>query len=196
MLGDVGNWSWLPYRPGMRYRPARRPHRAQGQPQRPLRPRCHRLITGTRTARISCGARGVLVASALLYAAALMLMNFARDITGDLEVAGFLAGVGNAGTGFGVRIATVSKAVRPEKRSKIVGLAAASGTAKLAEDCGAAPHRPARSLMARHTARSNRRVSPRPQYDDACGLVPSPAAVPAVLDRNATTRSSSHLSLG
>lgn len=74
------------------------------------------------------GPRPVLVGTALVYAAGLVLMVFARNITGGLEVAGFLAGIGIAGTGFGVLIGTVSKAVEAERRSKIVGLVAAAGS--------------------------------------------------------------------
>src|SRR5690349_10124638 len=73
------------------------------------------------------GARPVLVATALLYAAGLLLMGFSSAIPG-LAVAGFLAGIGTAGTGFGVLIGTVSRATPPEKRSQTVGLVAAAGS--------------------------------------------------------------------
>lgn len=74
------------------------------------------------------GPRPVLVGTALVYAAGLMLMVFARTVPGGLEIAGFLAGVGTAGTGFGVLIGTVSRATPPEKRSQTVGLVAAAGS--------------------------------------------------------------------
>jgi len=74
------------------------------------------------------GPRPVLVGTALVYAAGLLLMVFARTIPGGLEIAGFLAGVGTAGTGFGVLIGTVSRATPPEKRSQTVGLVAAAGS--------------------------------------------------------------------
>jgi len=74
------------------------------------------------------GPRPVLVGTALVYAAGLLLMVFARTIPGGLEIAGFLAGVGTAGTGFGVLIGTVSRATPPAKRSQTVGLVAAAGS--------------------------------------------------------------------
>src|SRR5256886_12609058 len=45
------------------------------------------------------GARPVLIGTALLYAAGLALMIFAGSFPGALHVAGFLAGIGTAGTG-------------------------------------------------------------------------------------------------
>jgi predicted MFS family arabinose efflux permease len=74
------------------------------------------------------GARPVLIATALVYAAGLLLMGFSSLFPGALEVAGFLAGIGTAGTGFGVLIGTVSRATPPEKRSQTVGLVAAAGS--------------------------------------------------------------------
>lgn len=74
------------------------------------------------------GPRPVLIGTALLYAAGLLLMMFAKVMPGALEIAGFLAGVGVAGTGFGVLIGTVSRATPPEKRSQTVGLVAAAGS--------------------------------------------------------------------
>jgi predicted MFS family arabinose efflux permease len=74
------------------------------------------------------GARPVLVVTALVYAAGLLLMGFSSMFPGALELAGFLAGVGTAGTGFGILIGTVSRATAPEKRSQTVGLVAAAGS--------------------------------------------------------------------
>jgi MFS family permease len=74
------------------------------------------------------GPRPVLIGTALMYAAALLLMVFAKAMPGGLEIAGFLAGVGTAGTGFGVLIGTVSRATPPEKRTKTVGIVAAAGS--------------------------------------------------------------------
>jgi predicted MFS family arabinose efflux permease len=74
------------------------------------------------------GARPVLIVTALVYAAGLLLMGFASVFPGALEVAGFLAGLGTAGTGFGVLIGTVSRATPPEKRSQTVGMVAAAGS--------------------------------------------------------------------
>src|SRR3981189_463660 len=74
------------------------------------------------------GPRPLLMATALVYAAGLLLMVFSNAFPGGLEVAGFLAGVGTAGTGFGVLIGTVSRATPPEKRSQTIGLVAAAGS--------------------------------------------------------------------
>ena len=74
------------------------------------------------------GPRPVLIGTALTYAAGLLLAVFARAVPGGLEIAGFLTGVGVAGTGFGVLIGTVSRAAPPEKRSQTVGLVAAAGS--------------------------------------------------------------------
>ena len=74
------------------------------------------------------GARPVVVGTALVYATGLGLMLFAKDIPGSLTVAGFLTGIGIAGTGFGVLIGTVSRAAPPERRSQTVGLVAAAGS--------------------------------------------------------------------
>jgi predicted MFS family arabinose efflux permease len=74
------------------------------------------------------GPRPVLIGTALTYGAGLLLMVFANSLPGGLGIAGFLAGVGTAGTGFGVLIGTVSRATPPEKRSQTVGLVAAAGS--------------------------------------------------------------------
>src|SRR5947209_7539194 len=74
------------------------------------------------------GPRPVLVVTALLYAAGLLLMVVSKSIPGGLELAGFLIGVGTAGAGFGVLIGTISRATPPEKRSQTVGLVAAAGS--------------------------------------------------------------------
>ncbi|MGH8682100.1 MAG: MFS transporter [Burkholderiales bacterium] len=74
------------------------------------------------------GPRPVLVGTALLYAAGLLLMVFAKAVPWGLEIAGFLAGIGTAGTGFGVLIGTVARATPPEKRTQTVGIVAAAGS--------------------------------------------------------------------
>lgn len=74
------------------------------------------------------GPRPVLVATALIYAAGLVLMIFSKDLPGGLTIAGFLAGIGTAGTGFGVLIGTVTRSVPAEKRSQTVGLVSAMGS--------------------------------------------------------------------
>jgi predicted MFS family arabinose efflux permease len=74
------------------------------------------------------GARPVVMGTALVFAAGLMLMLFANHIPAGLQIAGFLTGVGIAGTGFGVLIGTVSRAAPPERRTQTVGLVAAAGS--------------------------------------------------------------------
>jgi predicted MFS family arabinose efflux permease len=74
------------------------------------------------------GPRPVLVATALVYACGLVLMIYARSFPGGLEIAGFLLGVGAAGTAFGVLLGTVTRATPPERRSQTVGLVAAAGS--------------------------------------------------------------------
>jgi predicted MFS family arabinose efflux permease len=74
------------------------------------------------------GPRPVLIGTAFLYAAGLLLMGFANALPGGLQIAGFLAGVGTAGTGFGVLVGTVSRATPEAKRSKTVGIVAAAGS--------------------------------------------------------------------
>jgi predicted MFS family arabinose efflux permease len=74
------------------------------------------------------GARPVLIATSIVYAAGLALMVFAKTLPGALELAGFLAGIGTAGTGFGVLIGTISRATPPERRTQTVGIVAAAGS--------------------------------------------------------------------
>ena len=73
------------------------------------------------------GARLVVFATALIYAIGLLVMVVSKGALG-LNVAGFLCGVGIAGTGFGVLIGVVARASPPEKRSQRVGLVAATGS--------------------------------------------------------------------
>ena len=73
------------------------------------------------------GARPVLVWTALCYAAGLLLMVVSRGALG-LDVAGFLLGIGTAGTAFGVLMGVVTRATPPERRSQTVGLVAAAGS--------------------------------------------------------------------
>src|SRR5579871_3794155 len=74
------------------------------------------------------GPRPVLIATALVYAAGLLLMMWARSVPGGLQIAGVLIGIGTAGTGFGVLIGTVSRATPAHKRSQTVGIVAAAGS--------------------------------------------------------------------
>ena len=59
------------------------------------------------------GPRPILIVTALLYAAGLLLMAFWNDAVG-INVAGFLLGVGTAGTAFGVLTGVVARATPPE----------------------------------------------------------------------------------
>ncbi len=74
------------------------------------------------------GPRPVLVGTSIVYAAGLLLMLVSRSFPGALEIAGFMVGLGAAGTGFGVLMGTISRATPPEKRSQTVGLVAACGS--------------------------------------------------------------------
>ena len=73
------------------------------------------------------GPRPVLVVTAFLYAAGLVLMAVSPGESA-LNIAGFLMGVGTAGTGFGVLIGVVTRATPEAKRSQTVGLVAAVGS--------------------------------------------------------------------
>ena len=74
------------------------------------------------------GARPVLIGTSIIYAAGLAMMVFAHAFPGALSLAGFLAGIGTAGTGFGVLIGTVSRVTPPERRTQTVGIVAAAGS--------------------------------------------------------------------
>ena len=73
------------------------------------------------------GARPVLVGTAIAYAAGLVLMAFSRSGL-VLDAAGFLMGIGTAGTAFGILMGVVQRATPPERRSQTVGLVAAAGS--------------------------------------------------------------------
>ena len=73
------------------------------------------------------GPRPILIWTALVYAAGLLLMVFWHDAVG-MNVAGFLLGVGTSGTAFGVLMGVVSRATPEAKRSQTVGLVAATGS--------------------------------------------------------------------
>lgn len=74
------------------------------------------------------GARPVLIGSALLYASGLLLMAAGGPVLGLGFGGGVIAGLGIAGTSFGVLLGSVSRAVPPEKRSQTVGLVSAAGS--------------------------------------------------------------------
>lgn len=73
------------------------------------------------------GARPVLIGTALIYAGGLAAMGLATSAV-QINVAGFLIGIGIAGTGVGVLMGVVSRAVPPERRSQSVGTVAAAGS--------------------------------------------------------------------
>jgi predicted MFS family arabinose efflux permease len=73
------------------------------------------------------GARPVLLATALVYAAGLFVMGHSSSAL-SLDAAGFLIGIGVAGTGFGVLIGVVARATPPARRSQTVGAVAAAGS--------------------------------------------------------------------
>jgi predicted MFS family arabinose efflux permease len=70
----------------------------------------------------------VLVGTAACFTAGLLVMDLLPTAPGALQAAGFLAGVGLAGTGFGVLIGAVSRATPPENRSRRVVIVAAAGS--------------------------------------------------------------------
>ncbi|MGE0719297.1 MAG: MFS transporter [Alphaproteobacteria bacterium] len=74
------------------------------------------------------GPRPVLVASGLVYALGLSAMAMGGPFLGLIGGGGVLAGLGIAGTSFGVLLGTVSRAVRPERRSQTVGIVAGAGS--------------------------------------------------------------------
>ncbi len=73
------------------------------------------------------GPRPILIVTALLYALGLLLMAFWHGAVG-INVAGFLLGIGTAGTAFGVLAGVITRATPPERRSQTVGLVAAAGS--------------------------------------------------------------------
>jgi len=75
------------------------------------------------------GPRPVLVGTAVLYASGLVLMAFSQGEMA-LDIAGFLLGVGTAGTAFGVLMGVVTRATPESRRSQTVGLVAAAGGAQ------------------------------------------------------------------
>ena len=74
------------------------------------------------------GPRPVLVGTALAYAGGLLLMAFSQTVPAGLQIGGVLAGIGTAGTGFGVLIGTVSRATPEATRTRTVGTVAAAAS--------------------------------------------------------------------
>jgi predicted MFS family arabinose efflux permease len=73
------------------------------------------------------GARPVALVTALVYAAGFVIMAAAKNEY-VFHAAGFLLGLGVAGTGLGVLLGVVARATPLEKRSQRVGLVAAGGS--------------------------------------------------------------------
>ncbi|OGA70236.1 MAG: hypothetical protein A3G81_26895 [Betaproteobacteria bacterium RIFCSPLOWO2_12_FULL_65_14] len=73
------------------------------------------------------GARSVVLATALVYGAGFLIMVASKNEY-VFHAAGFLLGIGVAGTGLGVMLGVVARATPPEKRSQRVGLVAATGS--------------------------------------------------------------------
>ena len=74
------------------------------------------------------GDRRAIIAGALMYAAGLVLSSYAVT-PGQMQVLEILVGFGIAGTGFGVILAIVGRAAKPENRSLALGIATAAGSA-------------------------------------------------------------------
>ena len=72
------------------------------------------------------GPRPVIVVTALLFGAGLLMLIFSRSFPGGLVVAGFLLGFGT--TGFSTLYGAISRHTPPERRSQTVGLVAAAGS--------------------------------------------------------------------
>ena len=73
------------------------------------------------------GARPVLIVTSVIYALGLLMITVARGELG-LDIAGFMIGVGIAGTGFGILIGVVTRSTPTERRSQTVGAVAAAGS--------------------------------------------------------------------
>lgn len=74
------------------------------------------------------GDRRAIIAGALLYALGLVLSSYAVT-PGQMQFLEILVGFGIAGTGFGVILAIVGRAAKPENRSLSLGIATAAGSA-------------------------------------------------------------------
>ena len=74
------------------------------------------------------GDRRAIIIGALMYSAGLLLSSFAIT-PGQMQLLNILIGFGIAGTGFGVILAIVGRAAKPEHRSLALGIATAAGSA-------------------------------------------------------------------
>jgi len=75
------------------------------------------------------GSRKTIIAGALLYALGLYVTSISESILGLHLGAGLLIGMGIAGTGFGIVLPALARAVAPEKRAFALGLGTAAGSA-------------------------------------------------------------------
>ena len=73
------------------------------------------------------GPRPVLITTGLVFATGLLVMGGSNGELG-LDLAGFLIGLGIAGTGFGVIIGVVTRATPLERQSRTVGAVSAAGS--------------------------------------------------------------------
>ena len=73
------------------------------------------------------GPRPILICTALVYSGGMLLMVFSHGELA-LDIAGFLLGVGTAGTAFGVLNGVVMRAAPEARRTQTVGIVAASGS--------------------------------------------------------------------
>src|SRR5712692_10757133 len=67
------------------------------------------------------GTRPVLIGTALVYAGGLLVMSMAGSAAALDLGGGLLIGIGIAGTGFGVLVGVVARAVPPHRQSQAVG---------------------------------------------------------------------------
>ncbi len=74
------------------------------------------------------GDRRAIITGAILYALGLVLSSYAVT-PGQMQLLEILVGFGIAGTGFGVILAIVGRAAKPENRSLALGIATAAGSA-------------------------------------------------------------------
>ena len=74
------------------------------------------------------GDKRAIIAGALMYSAGLLLSSYAVT-PGQMQMLEILVGFGIAGTGFGVILAIVGRAAKPENRSLALGIATAAGSA-------------------------------------------------------------------
>src|SRR6266851_4348624 len=74
------------------------------------------------------GTRPVLIGTALVYGGGLLVMSMAGSAAALDLGGGLLIGIGIAGTGFGVLVGVVARAVPPHRQSQAVGTVAALGS--------------------------------------------------------------------